>query len=249
MRPLYVAGGDGVRLRLDGPSLVVVAPERAERRYPLERVSQVVLLGDVATDLEALRACASRGIPVGALDARGRPAGFFLPWRAPAAQPSMLLEILLQRGDAPSRYRDWRRSQERRAIIRALRAAGLQPMGLLGRDAAMEALLRTFADPRAAAAILRNWLGLASVVVQRKLSEFGLCPTLVAGRRRGIDLPADLAEIAAWGHYDALRRLPALPANAAAEVAAYEEQRPRDERLVHAMLENFHCWLGGVRWQ
>lgn len=249
MRPLYVAGGDGVKLRLDGPSLVVQAPRRAERRYPLERVSQVVLLGDVATDLEALRACASRGIPVGALDARGQPAGFFLPWRAPAAQPSQLLEIFLQRGDALSRYRDWRRSQERRAILRALRAASLQPMGLLARDAARNALMRRFADPPAAAAVLRNWLGLASVVVQRKLSEFGLCPTLVAGRRRGIDLPADLAEIAAWGHYEALQRLEALPAGTAAEVAAYEVQRPRDERLVHAVLENFVCWLGGVRWQ
>jgi hypothetical protein len=249
MRPLYVAGGDGVRLRLDGPSLVVLAPHRAERRYPLERVSQVVLLGDVETDLGALRACAARGIPVGALDGRGRPAGFFLPWRAPAARASLLLEIFLQRGDAASRYRDWRRSQERRAILRALRAAGLPPMQLLGRDAAMGALMRKFADPAAAAAVLRSWLGLTSVVVQRKLGEFGLCPTLVAGRRRGIDLPADLAEITAWGHFDPLHRMEALPENAAAEVRAYEEQRPRDERLVHAMLENFLCWLGGVRWQ
>ena len=43
MRPLYVAGGTGVTLKLDGPSLVVEAPERAQRRYPLERLSEVVL--------------------------------------------------------------------------------------------------------------------------------------------------------------------------------------------------------------
>lgn len=249
MRPLYVAGAPGVRLRLDGPSLVVEAPARAVRRYPLERLSQVVLCGPVEAELDALRACAVRGIPVGAMNADGVPVGFFLPWRAPAPRASVLLEAFLERGDAPGRYRDWQRSQQRRAIIRALRAAGLPPMRHLTPQPAMEALMAQFAGPAAAAQVLKSWLGLVANVVQKKLTEFRLCPTLVAGRRRGIDLPADLAELAAWGHYEAVRRLEPLPANRAEEVAAYEAQRPRDERFVHAVLENFLCWLGGMRWQ
>lgn len=249
MRPLYVAGGDGVVMRLDGPSLVVEAPERPQRRYPLERLSEVVLRGAVEASVEALRACAARGIPVGALDGSGRPVGFFVPWRAPAAQPSVLLENFLHRGDAESRYRDWRRSQERRAMMRALRRAGLQPLRYLGREAAVRALLGQFSDPGGAARVLKSWLGLAAAAAQRPLSEQGFCPTLIAGRRRGVDLPADLSEIAAWGHYEALRGLEALPRNWGEEVAAYEAQRQRDERLMKAVLEHFACWLGSVRWQ
>lgn len=249
MRPLYVAGGNAVTVRLDGPSLVVEGPERAQRRYPLERLSEVVLCGAVEASVEALRACAARGIPVGALDATGRPVGFFVPWRAPVAQPSVLLENFLQRGDAESRYRDWKRSQERRAMIRALRKAGLQPLRYLGREAAMRALLEPFEDRAGAARVLKSWLGLAAVAAQRPLSEKGLCPTLVAGRRRGVDLPADLSEIAAWGHYEALRGLAAIPRSWAEEVAGYETQRPQDERVMRAVLGHFVNWLGGVRWQ
>lgn len=249
MRPLYVAGGSGVIVRLDGPSLVVEAPERAQRRYPLERLSEVVLCGSVEAGVDALRACAARGIPVGALDAGGRPVGFFVPWRAPAARASVLLENFLQRGDAESRYRDWKRSQERRAMIRALRAAGLQPMRHLRREEAVEALMAGFVDRRAAARVLRSWLGLAATGVQGRLSEYGLCPTLVAGRRRGVDLPADVTEIVAWGHWEGLRRCSQMPRNWAEDVAAYEGQRAADGRVMRTVLEHFLCWLGGVRWQ
>lgn len=249
MRPLYVAGGNGVVVRLDGPSLVVEAPERAQRRYPLERLSEVVLCGAVEAGVDALRACAARGIPVGALDANRRPVGFFVPWRAPVARASVLLENFLQRGDAESRYRDWKRSQERRGMIRALRAAGLQPMRHLGREAAVQALIGQFAEPERAARVLKSWLGLAATVVQGRLSELGLCPTLVAGRRRGVDLPADVSEIAAWGHWEGLRRCEKLPESWGEEVAAYEEQRGADARVIRAVLDHFVFWLGGMRWQ
>jgi hypothetical protein len=249
MRPLYVAGGTGVTLKLDGPSLVVEAPERAQRRYPLERLSEVVLMGAVEAGVDVLRACAARGIPVAALEANGRPAGFFLPWRAPAPRASVLLENFLQRGDAASRYRDWRRAQERRAMIRALRAAGLQPMQHLHREAAVEALMGQFAEPGRAAPVLKCWLGLAAAAAQGRLSELGLCPTLTAGRRHGVDLPADLGEIAAWGHWAALRQCSPLPESRAEMVAAYEAQRAADGRVIRAVLEHFVFWLGGVRWQ
>lgn len=249
MRPLYVAGGNGVELKLDGPSLLVEAPGRAGRRFPLERVSHVVLCGAVSAGLDALRACVARGIPVAAMNADGTPAGFFLPWRARPPRPNAMLEAFLERSDAESRYRDWRRSQERRAMVRALRAAGLQPMRHLARQAAIDALMGQFPDPSSAARVLRSWLGLAAAVVHRKIAEFGLSPTLVAGRRRGIDLPADLAELASWGHFETLRQAGRCPQGHAAEVAAYEGQRSRDERLIHAVVSNFVFWLGGLQWQ
>jgi hypothetical protein len=228
---------------------VVEAPERALRRYPLERVSEVILRGAVETRAAALRACAARGIPVGALDTEGKPLGFFLPWRPTPPPPSQLLENFLQRGDTESRYRDWQRSQQRRAMMRALRAAGIARQEGWRREEAVQALLGQFAQRARAASVLKSWLGLAAAAAQRVLSGLRLCPTLVAGRRRGVDLPADLSEIAAWGHWEALRRMETLPEGWAQEVQAYETQRRRDERLMHAVAEHFLCWLGGVRWQ
>jgi len=249
MRPLYVAGGPGVCLRLDGPSLVVEAPQRPLRRYPLDRLSQVILCGAVDASLQALRACASRGIPVGALAANGSPVGFFLPWRPEPPRPSQLFENFLHRADAESRFEDWRKSQERRAIIRALRAAHLPPMHYLSRRAAIQALLDQFPAPFPASRVLKSWLSLAAAVAQKAVNDHGICPTLAAGRRAGIDLPAALSEIAAWGHWEPLRRLPALPNGWAQEVQSYETQRARDEKLIRAVLTHFFCWLGGVRWQ
>jgi hypothetical protein len=134
-------------------------------------------------------------------------------------------------------------------MIRALRAAGLAPLHYLSREAALRVLLGQFAPQGLASRVLKSWLGLATVTAHRVLSEQGLCPTLIAGRRSGIDLPAALSEVAAWGHWEVLRSIQALPQGWAQVVHSYEQQRPLDEKLMRAVLAHFICWLGGVRWQ
>jgi hypothetical protein len=249
MRPLYIAGGEGVRLRLDGPSLVVDRPGRARQRFPLARLSYIVLCGAVDAEYPALRACLASRIPVAAFDATGRPCGFFLPWQAEAPRPSVMLENFLERPDWHSRYTDWRRSQERRAMIRALRAADLPPLQHEGREAAARALSSLHPEAEAARRTLSCWHALSAPAAQRCLADKGLCPTLIAGRHQGFDLPAHLASINAWAHYRALRELPAQPKDWAAAVASYETVRPRDEQRFRALVDNFVFWLGGVRWR
>jgi|YNPMSStandDraft_1061717.scaffolds.fasta_scaffold05694_3 hypothetical protein len=249
MRALYVAGGEGVRLRLDGPSLVVDRPGRARQRFPLERLSYVVLCGTVEADYRVLRACLASRIPVAAFDATGAACGFFLPWQAEAPRPSVLLESFLERSNWHSHYSDWRRSQERRAIIRALRAAGLPPLQHEGREAAARALLALYRDAEAARRVLRGWRDLSAPLIHRTLAEKGLCPTLIAGRRPEFDLPSHLASINAWAHYRALRELGTMPENWAAMIAGYENIRPRDEQRIRALIDNFLFWLGGARWR
>ncbi len=249
MRPLYVEGGHDVTLRLDGPSLVVESPGAALRRFPLNRLSHVVLIGAVRTDLAALRACAQAGVPVGALDARGMPAGFFLPWKPEPPAASTLLEQFLSRPGWQSRWSDWRRSQQRRAMIRALRAAGLSPHENDSADAAFRALLHQSGRPEQAIRVLRAWHSLSAPVAHRCLAERGFCPTLVAGRMPAFDLPQELTDINAWDHFEALRRLPGWPHTSREIVAAYETARPRDQNRMRTLVDHFLFWLGGVRWQ
>ncbi len=249
MRPLYVRGGREVVLRLDGPSLVVEAPGTALRRFPLNRISYVVLCGAVQGHLSALHACAKAGVPVASLDASGAPAGFFLPWKKEPPRPSVLLEDFLARPDWQSRYSDWRRSQERRAMVRALRAAGLSPLEFDTAEAAFRRLMQQFDDQSQALRVLRSWHAFSAPVAEACLSQRGFCPTLISGRMPSFDLPAHLADINGWSHLQTVRALQTWPRTWDEAAASYEAVRLKDLSRMRALVENFFFWLGGARWR
>lgn len=249
MRPLYVEGGAKVRLKLDGPSLVVERDGVALQRFPLERLSRVVLCGRLEASYDALRACAAAGIPVAALDATGAPCGFFLPWRPRASPPSELLEEFLMRPDWRAHYEDWRRAEERRAMLKALRAAGVASLQTYGREAARQALLGAFSDRREAVIILDTWRFLLAVGVARAFSRAGFAPVLAVVKGPMFYLPSHFTEILSWAHWNMLRRATAPGQPWKNRVASYEAIRPRDEQRIEALVERFCTWLGGLRWR
>ena len=134
-------------------------------------------------------------------------------------------------------------------MVRALRAAGLHPARHQHPQAAWRALIEQFPDSGQLVRTLRAWQSLAAAVAQRCLAERGFCPTLIAGRQPGFDLPAQLAELNGWHHFQALRELPAAPQSWQEDVAAYENIRPRDQNRTRALVDHFLFWLGGIRWQ
>lgn len=248
MRPLYVEGGRSVRLKLDGPSLVVERDGVAPRRFPLGRVSHIVLCGSLEADYAVFRACGTVGIPVGALDATGEPFGFFLPWKARQTYPDELLENFLARPDWRSRYNDWRRSEERRAIVKALRAAGL-PLHLTLPGAARQALLGRCNDQQLGAKLIEAWRSQSAVVAAKALTGAGFSPESLSGRRPGLDLTADFTALLEWGHWQHAREALVSPLSWAEQVDFYETFRTRDEQRAAAVADHFCYWLGGTRWR
>lgn len=58
MRPLYLDGREPLSVSLDGPAICVRGLKRADGRYPLGRISRVMVSGVVQWQTEALVACA-----------------------------------------------------------------------------------------------------------------------------------------------------------------------------------------------
>ena len=116
MKPLYLAGTSPLRVALDGPALRISRSNASDRRFPLERVSRIVVSGSVSWSTDALLACADEGIAVCFLKADG---GLRARW---IGRPSKRCDFaqrwsnFLDRPDYKELYAQWRSNIRRRAI-------------------------------------------------------------------------------------------------------------------------------------
>ncbi len=69
--PLYIAPAGEAWVELDGPALKIVQIDKAERLYPLGRLSRIFVQRRVEWSTEALLACAERGIVIVFVDDDG----------------------------------------------------------------------------------------------------------------------------------------------------------------------------------
>lgn len=247
MRPLYIWGQPGASLTADGPSLLYQRPGRAAVRFPLSRISRVVVRGRAGIDENTLRTCASQGIVVGLLDSDGHPAGFVVPWQAKRLKPSDLLEDFLCRRDWASRLEDWRRSEERRAILKVLPRARHDAEARRP-EKARRMLEASLGDERGLP-LIQQWRPLLAAVVHSKIAEAGLSPTLLTGRRDGLDLPAVFCDLLSWHHYAHARDCCVAPPVWFEVVSRYERIRERDEQRAAALCGKFVTWLEGRIWE
>jgi hypothetical protein len=122
-RALYIDGAAKTAVAADGPALLVRAAGSADRRYPLTRIGRITAWGDIAWSHDAICLCLRAGIPL-VFHTGGREiAGYAVPARPAQERWTSRLERFAERPDARSRYTDWLRSEQRRAV----RAAALRP--------------------------------------------------------------------------------------------------------------------------
>ena len=116
MKPLYIDGGGAHRVSLDGPALKVRQPRSAELRFPLARISRIVVRGEVSWSTDALLACADAGIVVCFLRADGRPRARWIGRPTSRSTFSQHWRDFLDCPDWQERYRNWRTNLRRHAI-------------------------------------------------------------------------------------------------------------------------------------
>ena len=198
-RPLYIRGHETVQVCLDGPALRVRRRGLDDRRFPLERVSRVVVIGEADWAPEALFACGDAGIVVCSIHPDGLPTW---QWIGQPSSRSTFNEDwchFLDRPGSRHAYRHWAAAERQRAIRFCALFLGL------GRRGANHMLLRAGqwatmdSDMRTAK---RGVYGLAHARCLEELAKLGLCnsaPSL------GVVVP-DLVAVIQWGLHPHLAR-------------------------------------------
>lgn len=122
--PLYLAGASRpLRVYLDGPSLTVAGMRKNAGRYPLARISRVVVSGRVEWSAAALGACMEQGITITFLRRSGESLGSLVPATARFGRPTAAIEEFLGHPDWCETYGNWKRSAKA-AIVRVWTGKG-----------------------------------------------------------------------------------------------------------------------------
>lgn len=198
--PLYIAPVGETWVELDGPALKIVQIEKAERLYPLRRLSRILVQCRVEWSTEALLACAEWGIVVVFVDDDGEVMGRLLGRPGERDELYRRLTDFLLLPQAEGMYRWWREDTRRRAANWAGAKLGLShPQRAPGR--CREWINREARRCVGEKAAIRTgqWMrSLAYDWMEKHLQDLGFGRQNELGRRGEPALARDLTEILMW---------------------------------------------------
>lgn len=116
MKPLYLKGAEPLKVSLDGPALKISQEGTADRRFPLRRVSRVIVSNRVAWSTRALLACADEGITVCFLSRDGTPRARWTGRPSPRSEFLQRWHDFVDRPDWRELFALWRAALRRRAL-------------------------------------------------------------------------------------------------------------------------------------
>ncbi len=201
LKPLYLCGAQPLEVTLDGPALCVDSAEHASRLFPLQRISRVIVSGNVRWGTEALLACADEGITITFLNTEGEVRARWIGRVTGRSGLKQRLDDLLDRPDGRQLYEGWRHAMEQQAALAALKpldldlreAADLSRLCALANRAA-----ERLADTQTARRIARLQHGMLEAQVTELLHEAGLLGDGDPAPRSAPHLAGDLTRILAW---------------------------------------------------
>ena len=203
-KPLYLKGGPGLRVEMDGPALRVRRPAQAALLFPLARLARVISSGLVDWPCEALLACAGAGVPVVFLQRDGSVRGYLFGGDSRCRDPHDLLYTRLRarltRPGGMQRYGEWRETMNRAAVRALSRQLGQQPEeGDPGRmRQRLTETRQRYAGPGPAIVIEGRLRGLLAGLSAELLAEVGLDARRWPKLEFSFDLAGDLAELLGW---------------------------------------------------
>ena len=116
MKPLYLHAGEPLTVSLDGPALRVSRSGHADQRFPLRRISRVMVSGSASWSTPALLACADEGITICFLKSDGMPRARWIGRETKRSELVQRWQDFLDRPDWQSLYTQWRIALSRRAV-------------------------------------------------------------------------------------------------------------------------------------
>lgn len=116
MKPLYLHADRPLAVSLDGPALRISRTGCADQRFPLQRISRVMVSGNASWSTSALLACADEGINICFLNADGMPRARWIGRATTRSDLAQRWQDFLDRPDWQDRYIEWRIAVSRRAV-------------------------------------------------------------------------------------------------------------------------------------
>lgn len=196
MKPLYLHADRPLAVSLDGPALRISQTGCADRRFPLRRISRVMVSGDASWSTRALLACADEGIHICFLTANGMPRARWIGQATLRSELAQRWQDFLDRPDWPDRYTEWRIATSRRAVRFCAWRMGWSPTGdpRTMHQAICEAT-RTVVHTAELSTIRRRLYGLGQARALEELGKEGLS----AGEVSITHLLPDLMTTIQWG--------------------------------------------------
>lgn len=196
MKPLYLHTGGPLTIALDGPALRVSRAGCADQRFPLRRISRVMVSGDASWSTRALLACADEGIAICFLNADGGPRARWIGRATARGELAQRWQDFLDRPDWPDRYTEWRVALSRRTVrICAWRMGWTATGDPRTMHRAICEATRAVVSAAELGAIRRRLYGLAHARAFEELGKVGLG----AGDVSATHLVPDLVTVIQWG--------------------------------------------------
>jgi hypothetical protein len=196
-RPLFLGPTLRAHVDVDGPALRVRAHGRAERRFPLDRVSRVVASTRINWSADALRACLEGAIPIVIVSEKGSPLGSLQPARM---RPSRLAEALEELLDYPN-WRDiyhcWLRAARMQVLgdwRRARQAAG-SPLDPLEYQDLVKRCVYRAESTSATTGTTELWDGAVYSLATETIERWRLPSLLWGSGGEALDLRRDLSDL------------------------------------------------------
>ncbi len=219
MLPLYIEGISGCRVELDDPALRVTIPEKADRLFPLTRISRVICNGKIDWTMPALLACADTGIQILFLDGSGEIRARWLGRSRERQSLTQRLVDLITFTGGKEFYVNWYLSMEKLAVRCFARRIGL----LNWRDCSVTEIYQRLQIQLGNEGLYRACL-LESVLCGELISWLSTCgfewddEVLLSAE---LDLATDLSKLLLWEFYPRLLEMDFQSAESPLEAMAY----------------------------
>ena len=190
--PLYLRGQVATKVVAQGPALRVDRQGKAAVRYPLTRISRIIVNAQVEFSASALSVCMSARIPLVFVDAAGVPTGYVQPAQVAPSRLHGLLCEFLDLLDWDASYQNWRRARRMRLIRGWAQAREAAGSAVSPRE--HDEKVRLWLYPAANVHVLASWSlyeGALASHVSKRLLQAGVEPRYWAQNGDLLDLRAD----------------------------------------------------------
>jgi len=250
--PLYI--GSKVSAELDdGPSLEVTSPGLVSCRFPLRRISRLIICAGADVPSESIIACLKSHIPVTWHDRGGRALAVALPLDCRALEWAERIAVMMGRPDWRSSYEMWAAAQKNIAL-RSLAARIRLPIDhRKQQDEWIARLLHRHGIRQAwAMHLMDSWQGMMASLMVEYWRTLDVQVDLLISPADGWNVLHDMADclvldmipelVARKKRWAQLLPAPRQDINFAL-IQSFERRSPRLLRLAAAMHSRFCRWL------